>query len=87
MTPSTSTFTPIIEKTRQYLNDEDLWPSWPFFCVKRLSDGELGFISADNRLRVWVGNFYEFVMTKRYPSTRFTYNSVEELLQDGWIGD
>jgi hypothetical protein len=74
-------------KTREYLADDDLWPSWPHFCMRNRDLGELGFVSADNPLRVYVGNFYEFAVTKKYPDKVREYKNVEELLDAGWLGD
>jgi hypothetical protein len=74
-------------KTREYLADDDLWPNWPYFPMKNRQTGTLGFVSADNPLRVFLANYFESILTKRMPDNSQEFPSVDALLDAGWVGD
>jgi hypothetical protein len=76
------------------INNEDYWQRWPFLPVKRKSNKaafgiETGVIHSFEKTRVVFANLFHLPETWEgfLELNRVSYNSVEELLEDGWEVD
>jgi hypothetical protein len=81
------------EKTQQdlaFLNDRAQWPDSGTVCLKRYraqyTPPECGFILADAPLVVVLGNVFGIAMGGK-PEGVAQYESLEAMLQDGWMVD
>jgi len=87
-------------KTRYYINNPspDRWPKFPYFPIKRWvktdfgREMEVGLIfAAGKRSVVYLKNLFSIkpnMSIKQFlQSERIEYESVEDLLDDGWTGD
>ena len=83
------------EETKNYLRNPRLWPHRPFFPVTRKTgpgelDFELGVVfSAGKRSIVYLTNLFMLPSTivEFVKIPKLEYNSIEEMVNDGWIGD
>lgn len=81
----------IEEATLQMLNDPSSWPRWPWLPMKKRPGGiadpnGLGYIYGDpgQPIILHVGNMLSTDMSK-LPT--LTFESVEALMQAGWVVD
>lgn len=69
----------------------DHWPRWPVLPLKRYcTDGpEFGFLWADSRPRVYIGNVIDFSNNRRSLSEipHKDYPTLSALQDDGWMVD
>lgn len=76
-----------------FMKDSDNWPAWPFLPLKKYksNDSVCGVLwVADNKKAIiHLGNMFNLPKTKeefkKLPT--ITYNSFEELVNDGWCVD
>lgn len=76
------------------IRDQDNWPMWPVLPVKTVASAktrEYGIILAGDMTTVWFVNIYELKAGAIAPQLEgrhsITFDSVEEMVTAGWIGD
>ena len=76
------------------INDDNYWPHWPFLPIKRKGKNnnfgyEFALLHTSNKSKAIFGNIFRLPKTteefEKLPS--IIYDSVEEMLADGWIVD
>jgi hypothetical protein len=74
------------------IRKEDNWPRWPVLPVKKSGGYDIGIVIAGELTRVWLVNMFDLEqgiyradLEARYKS--ITYESVEAMVADGWMGD
>jgi len=77
---------------RDMILNEYKWPCWPFLPVKRknskLEDKNLGFIlSSVGKITIWHEYMFDLKDGWQKSCQKTEYNSVDEMLQDGWMVD
>jgi hypothetical protein len=79
----------IAEEVR-FIRGETAWPFWPWLTVKRTDDNDkmqVGAIYAFSTTTVIDINFYGMTKEGLTAAERFSYDSVEDLVADGWVVD
>lgn len=79
----------------EMINDEDRWPCWPALPVKNNQIEEVGDIhpicglifSGNLTTVVKLNLFMGFTEELYNKAKKWKYNSVEELIADGWVVD
>jgi len=85
-------------KTKMYILKPALWSNFPWFPVKRYReengfvDIEVGVVFAGEKKRVFLANLFLLPRDKKLvdfmkESPQINYGSLDELLDDGWLGD
>lgn len=76
------------------INNENYWPNWPLLPIVRKSNKaafglETGIIHSFEKTRVVFTNLFHLPKTWEgfLELDHVSYNSVEELLEDGWTVD
>jgi hypothetical protein len=70
----------------EFLQDTKQWPQDRLFgsycCLKREQEPKHGYVFEDNPTYVYLGHFYDYD-----PEGELEYNTIQEMLDDGWRVD
>lgn len=74
------------ESTAHFIRDVANWPLWPRLPVKRRHEGlyQVGVVLAGSLSTVYLASVYDALS---YETPCKKYQSIEKMLDDGWIVD
>lgn len=81
---------------KEFIQNEQRWPNWPILPMKRLPKErkfgefpELGVMLATRKTVVYLVDLYRLPQTPEgwKKAEQKNYNTLDELLNDGWIVD
>lgn len=77
-----------VEREVADILNQDQWPLWPVLPMTRLGHDEIGIVLCSRMTRVYLVNLFSLPDKEDWSDVpRVDFESVEEMVRHGWVGD